>query len=498
MDGYIRVSRVGGREGDSFISPDVQRVQIERWAQLRDVRIIAWHTDLDESGARDDRPGLIAALERIEAGATGGLVVAKFDRFARSLSAALDAIKRIDDAGGMFTSVAEGIDPTTAAGKFQRGIFLLLAEFQLDQIRDQWRISREEAVRRGVHVASRTPTGYRRSDSGRLEPDPVAAPVVRQLFERRARGDSWAKLAAFLNATDVRGPYNAQQWTNRSMSHILANRVYLGEARSGEFANPRAHDAIVSRSLWEAAQSARGAPAVRGEPALLAGLVRCAGCRHLLKPDRMTLRSGRRVRTYRCRGGHASGTCTDRVAVLGTVIEPWVERQVLAHAAGLQARQTRDNAEFTATIEAVADAEAELAAFRDNERVLGILGEEGFLAGLKIRAEHVDTEHRALAELRARTQPMGALTADLTTLWPLLGTEEKQRALRAVIDAVVIRSGRSLPIDDRALVFWRGDLPEDWPRRGRRVPFASFEWPRDLPAPAVAVVEDVEEHSLER
>jgi hypothetical protein len=34
------VSRRGGREGESFISPDVQRTKIEGWARLHDVEIV--------------------------------------------------------------------------------------------------------------------------------------------------------------------------------------------------------------------------------------------------------------------------------------------------------------------------------------------------------------------------------------------------------------------------------------------------------------------------
>jgi hypothetical protein len=32
LDGYVRVSRVGGREGESFISPEVQRDRIAAYA----------------------------------------------------------------------------------------------------------------------------------------------------------------------------------------------------------------------------------------------------------------------------------------------------------------------------------------------------------------------------------------------------------------------------------------------------------------------------------
>jgi site-specific DNA recombinase len=41
-DGYIRVSRRGGREGESFISPQVQRQKIADWAALHDVEVVEW------------------------------------------------------------------------------------------------------------------------------------------------------------------------------------------------------------------------------------------------------------------------------------------------------------------------------------------------------------------------------------------------------------------------------------------------------------------------
>ena len=38
--GYIRVSLVAGREGDSFISPGVQRDKIMKYAELHDNEVI--------------------------------------------------------------------------------------------------------------------------------------------------------------------------------------------------------------------------------------------------------------------------------------------------------------------------------------------------------------------------------------------------------------------------------------------------------------------------
>lgn len=68
LDGYIRVSRVGGRTGDAFISPGEQRERVRAWAKSQGHRIAKWHEDLDQPGSKADRPGLNAAMERIEAG----------------------------------------------------------------------------------------------------------------------------------------------------------------------------------------------------------------------------------------------------------------------------------------------------------------------------------------------------------------------------------------------------------------------------------------------
>jgi hypothetical protein len=51
VDGYVRVSRVGGRASKRFISPALQREQIHAWARPRGVHVLEVFEELDESGA---------------------------------------------------------------------------------------------------------------------------------------------------------------------------------------------------------------------------------------------------------------------------------------------------------------------------------------------------------------------------------------------------------------------------------------------------------------
>jgi DNA invertase Pin-like site-specific DNA recombinase len=114
---------------------------------------VEWHTDLDESGGKWERPGFQAALARVEAGATDGIVVAKLDRFARSVPDALEALNRIEAAGGSFVSAEDGFDTRTPMGRFAATVITGLGELELARVKENWNTVRRYAAERGVHMA---------------------------------------------------------------------------------------------------------------------------------------------------------------------------------------------------------------------------------------------------------------------------------------------------------------------------------------------------------
>lgn len=490
LDAYVRVSRVGGRAGDSFISPKVQREKIELLARLRGYAIAEWFEDLDEPGTKSTRPGFVRALARVEAGETNGIIVSKLDRFARSVVDAAQAINRIRAAGGQLVSVDDNFDSSTPIGRFAVTMMLAVAELEVDRIRESWRSAQEMAVRRGVHVASRTPTGYVRRGDRRLEPDPAAAPAITSVFAARAQGASLKELAAMLEAAGVVGPYGNAHWTSAAVSKLLHNPVYTGEARSGKQKNPDAHAPIVSAADWRAAQEVRGRTAP-GSGTLLSGLLRCAGCRYVLKPDKMKLAGGRHARIYRCRGDHAAGVCPDRSAVMGRVIEPYVVEQFFAalEPDGMLGQIVPSSAEISALQLALDEADAELTAWRDETSIVEI-GRGIYLDGLSARGRRVEecaaAVHASLAALGRDLPPI----ATLRKTWSTLSLDERRRILGGGIDAIMLRSGRRLPIEKRVLILWRGQVPDDFPRRGNRVPLRPFLWPDDDVIAGVAGAQD--------
>ncbi|QEC49651.1 recombinase family protein [Baekduia soli] len=492
LDGYIRVSRVGGRHGDSFISPDAQRDQIEAFAKVMGAEVVQWHTDLDESGGKMDRPGLNAALARIDAGQTGGLIVAKIDRFARAAEAGA-VVRQITDRGAVFASAAERLDPTTAIGKAMLGIMLVFAEMELDRIRDGWADSQERAVARGVHISSVPPTGYRwrSEDDKRLVVVPELAPVVAEMFRLRADGGSWEQLADHLNAHGVATPYNSPRWTGGSVQGIIENRAYLGESRGGVgFVNPDAHEAIIDVETWKAAQRAKGvAPTRRAEPHLLTGMVRCAGCRYTLKADTQKTRDGGKMRIYRCRGKQSGGVCDARAGVTAKLLDEYVVDAFFARFGEITATGRATNAELDAAETALTQAEVALVAYRDDDRILATLGNDRFVAGLQARVRAVEDAAAAVDELRGLKRLDGVPdVAVLRDVWQELPVAERRHLLRSVLDVVILRKARprTQPVADRALILFGGEAPNDLPGRGRNARegvsvIRPFPWPAGHP-----------------
>jgi hypothetical protein len=66
------------------------------------------------SGSKAKRPILEAAIERVEAGKTAGIVVARLDRLARLIpSERIALLERVEAAGGIVLSASENIDAST-------------------------------------------------------------------------------------------------------------------------------------------------------------------------------------------------------------------------------------------------------------------------------------------------------------------------------------------------------------------------------------------------
>jgi site-specific DNA recombinase len=468
--GYIRVSRVGGREGDSFISPDVQRERIVAYATAHGHSIIDTITDLDESGGKIDRRGFQSALARCEAGEAKGIIVAKLDRFARSLADAVASIQRLERAGCQLVSVADNLDTSTSTGKFARTMLLAIAELERERITESWDIAREKAIARGVHATSRAPVGYLAGSDGRLLPDPATAHIVQEAFEERAAGATVTAIARLLDTT------NGRVFTNSAARYVIGNRTYLGEVRSGEYAKSNAHEPLVTLALFEAANARKPVAATRrdstGEGMLLSGLIRCAGCSRCMSVGR----SGHKthpVETYRCKVVHVGGRCPAPASISTRAIDDYVAALMIGREFQKQKISLFDLTTFDVTDHdlaaleaAVADAESRVTAYV----TLMNPTDSGFRDGYDA---HVAALNIASADLANGAKMAGARGQ---FDWPTLTMDERRRILRSKMQAVFVKQGQGMKVEDRCHIVWQSDPVVELPRRGVKSPLLAVLW----------------------
>jgi len=441
-DGYIRVSRVAGRSGESFISPDEQRAAIEAWACSTKTTIIEWHQDLDQSGGTLDRPAFQQALARCRTGLTGGIAAAKLDRLTRSVVGLASLLEDAKAHGYNVVALDLGLDLRSANGELVANVLGSVAQWERKRRGDDWDAARRNAVARGI-PNGRAPLGYRKRPDGRLEVDGPKAAIVKDAFRQRAAGVPFAAIGR---------PHG---WSHSTIRQMLMNEAYLGVARSGGYVNEHAHPAIVTRDEFDAAQAGRSfhAAPVGATTAnrLLVGLARCGGCGKTLKVVRRKRVDGSTVQAYFCKDA-ASEACSERAFVRADDLDRYVEEwftdalrsaprmiDVVAAARDLeqaQAEQAEADAELYGYVEAASALDAVL-----------------FQRGLGARQTRVEEARRRVRDLAGRVTrlPAGGVLSDV---WETFDRAERRDVLAGFLGSVVVQRGASHDLARHVRVEW--------------------------------------------
>lgn len=476
LDIYVRVSDVRGRAGESFISPKDQEARCRALAASRNYMIGDVFTDLDVSGGKMSRPELDKAIDRVAGGVSGGILVAKLDRFARTLVGGLQTLERIADLGGVVIVADGDFDTSTATGELVLNMMLSLAQFELRRIRENWNSAQRHAVEEsGIHISRHVPPGYRRRDDRRLEPDTEHARTLQEAFSRAASGESYTEIAEMLTARRFPSGGRSGTWLVSRVPRLLSNRVYLGEARYGGIVNVDAHEPLVSPELWLLAQRKPRRVAPRHSEFLLSGLCRCAECLYAMKPQR---ERGRTVGTYRCQTTTISGRCPHPVSVSMTRLDEYVIERFL------EVADTRFVGEPVAgdhyserLFAAAAAAERSYRAALVNvalRQQIGDLDHDAMVASLH------ESWQEALVTAEA-SQPVPAAVSlprnmTLREFVEQLREEGDTAALRglltSMIDTILVSPAKSrsrtASIADRVEIVWHGTRTLELPGRGRR------------------------------
>ncbi|MDE2780669.1 MAG: recombinase family protein [Chloroflexota bacterium] len=292
------------------VSSDRQDVDLSVAAQLRALRdyakangysVAREYVDEAESGRIADRPQF---REMIDEGSRPKapfqvILVWKFSRFTRKREHAVAFKAQLRRKGIRVVSITEQAEDN-ATGRLLEGIIESVDEYYSENLGQEVVRGMREAASRGFFLGSKAPFGYTRikvSDGVKerptLEVDPVAAPIVREMFESSRRGNGLAEICKELNGRGITN--RGRRWQKNVVHYLLTNEAYTGTAvwgvkskdeKAGEPVRvENAWPALVSRELFDAVHQGlhERAPTVQqpgrvGSQYLLSGLLRCGVC----------------------------------------------------------------------------------------------------------------------------------------------------------------------------------------------------------------------------
>jgi DNA invertase Pin-like site-specific DNA recombinase len=99
------------------------------------------------SGVRTKRPGLDALLAYAREGDT--ITVLRLDRLGRSLAHIVTTINELQERGIVVRSLTEGIDMSTAGGRAMAHMFMLMAQYERDLLRERLQEARTSHEAKG-------------------------------------------------------------------------------------------------------------------------------------------------------------------------------------------------------------------------------------------------------------------------------------------------------------------------------------------------------------
>lgn len=328
--GYIRLSvEDSGNPGADTIH--AQRELVLKYIESQpDMTCCGVYCDNGRTGTNFERPEFERLMSDIRGGKIDCIVVKDLSRFGRNYLETGNYLERIFPFLNVrFVAVNDNFDTLTAERSAEGYIVPLKNIFNGAYSRDISRKSGSALAmkqRNGEFIGSWAPYGYQKSaaDSHKLEPNPETSPIVQMIFQWRATGISYLKIARKLNEMGIpspsryhyqRGEVKAERYANAVwhvpvIKVILSSEVYLGHMVQGRSFNvlsegkrmckrpksewivvPNTHEPLIDEETFSVVRGiAEKCRAVHQErvgrfddlgtvPHILRGLVFCADCK---------------------------------------------------------------------------------------------------------------------------------------------------------------------------------------------------------------------------
>ena len=334
---YERLSHDDEQQGESNSISNQKRI-LEEHALSHGMTVFRHFTDDGISGTRFDRPGFQAMIGEVRAGNIEACIIKDMSRFGRDylqVGTYMEVLRKNDT---RLIALNDNVDTLKGDDEFTpfRNI---MNEWYARDTSKKIRSAFQAKNLAGKHTSSNVSYGYLKSeeDKNQWVIDPVAAPIVKRIFEMTMDGKGPYQIANILAGEhveipayhhkklgiglwqnrEIKDPYN---WSSDTIVHILENPSYLGHTcnfktrkhfkdKKSHYVDKEqwtiienTHEPIIDQETYDNVQrlrkNIRRYPDGWGEAHPLGGLLYCADCGGKMYVHRMN--NGKRIPQFTC------------------------------------------------------------------------------------------------------------------------------------------------------------------------------------------------------
>jgi len=325
---YLRISREDGDKEESDSIGSQKDITHEYVEQNDDIVFVDEYIDDGWTGTNFDRPDFERMVSDIKSGAVNCIIVKDLSRLGRNYILVGQYLEMIFPLLNIrFISVVDRIDSVKDPASINNALVSFKNVMNDEYCRDisnKVRASLDRKRGKGEFIGSFASYGYAKDPEDRhhLVIDPIAAEVVRSIYQWFLGGMSIIGIAKKLNRLGVPNPtmYKKQLglnyrhpegelgdglWPDSSVKRILKNRIYTGDMVQSKtkiksykvqvctnvpeekwVIVPDTHEAIIPREQFETVQQllrrdTRTAPGA-AHVSIFGGYIRCADCRRAM------------------------------------------------------------------------------------------------------------------------------------------------------------------------------------------------------------------------
>jgi len=174
------------------------------------------------------------------------VAVYRIDRFARKVRILMNILNFFERYKIEFISASESIDTSTPFGRAMLGILGVIAELEMETIKERTQRGREQAIQGGIFMGANSPYGYKKDEYSRLEILKDEAKVVKDIFnlfvisklspqkiaknlkDREISTPEFSAIANSKRKGEAKQKNSIYFWRPEKIRDILSNEIYVG------------------------------------------------------------------------------------------------------------------------------------------------------------------------------------------------------------------------------------------------------------------------------